>query len=258
MGALPSAQRRLLIMEELDRAGHAMVGDLAERHRVSEMTIRRDLDALDRRGDVVRIHGGVIARHRLASFELPWDQKLSLQSEAKLRIGKAAADRVKPGETILIDSGTTALAVARALSVPCSVVVVDIKIAAELASRPAAEGIETMITGGSVRSGYFSTTGPFPLEMLDRLHVDRAFLGADAVDIAAGITNSTVDEMAVKQKMIKAAKEVVLIADGSKYGIVALAQVASLADVDLWVTDSSLDTADLESVRSIGLKVEVV
>ena len=252
-----AAQRRMLIMEELDRTGHAVVSELADRHRVSEMTIRRDLDALDRQGEVVRIHGGVIAKHRLASFEVPWDQKLSIKGDAKLRIGKAAADRIKPGETIIIDSGTTALAVARAISVPCSVVTVDVKIAVDLASRPVADGIETMVIGGSVRGGYFSTTGPFALEALERLHVDRAFLGADAVDMSAGITNATVDEMVVKQRLIAAAKEVVLVADGSKFGIVALARVTSLDQIDVWITDTSLDTDELESVRSAGLEVEV-
>ena len=247
-----------MIKEELDRTGHAVVSQLAERHGVSEMTIRRDLDELDRHGDVIRIHGGVIAKHRHTSFELPWDQKLSVQAEANASNRQGRSRSIRLGETVLIDSGTTALAVARAISVPCSVVTVDVKIAVELASRPIPDGIQTMVIGGTVRNGYFSTTGPFALEALERLHVDRAFLGADAVDASIGITNATVEEMVVKQRLINAAKEVVLVADGSKYGIVALAQVATLGEVDIWLTDASLETDALERVRSTGLEVEVV
>lgn len=253
-----SAQRRILIAEELDQSGHAAVRDLASRLGVSEMTIRRDLDALERRGDVVRIHGGALTRRRATAFEPMWDAKLALRHEAKLRIGRAAAELVDRGETILIDSGTTTLAVACAISVPCRVVVVDAKIAIELASRPTTDGIETIIVGGSVRNGYFSTTGTFALEMLSQLHVDRAFLGADAIDPVEGITNATVEEVAVKRQIIAAARETILVADGSKVGRVALAKVARLSEIGTWMTDVGVDLDSVDAIRAVGVHVTVV
>lgn len=253
-----SAQRRILIAEELDQSGHAAVSDLASRLGVSEMTIRRDLDTLERRGDIVRIHGGAMTRRRVTAFEPMWDDKVAVRHEAKVRIGNAAADRVSAGETVLIDSGTTAMAVACALRVPCRVAVVDVKIAVELAGRPTADAIEILVVGGTVRNGYFSTTGPFALEMLAQLHVDRAFLGADAIDPVEGVTNATVEEVAVKRRIIAAARETTLVADGSKLGRVALAKVAAMSEIDTWVTDATVDASGLDAVRSLGVGVEVV
>ena len=253
-----SAQRRLYISDELQQSGLAQVSDLAERLGVSEMTIRRDLEMLERMTDVVRIRGGAMLRRHGTAFEPLWDAKVAVRNEAKARIGKAAAARVKPGETILLDSGTTTLRVARSLSFACSVVTVDVKIAVELASRPSSDGMQTLLVGGAVRSGFFCTTGYFALEMLEQLHVDHAFLGADAIDADAGVTNATVEEAAIKKRIIAAASEVVLVADASKLGIVALSKVASLDAIDLWITDEAIDPERLAHVRSVGLNVEVV
>lgn len=253
-----SAQRRELIANELQQSGLASVRDLALRLDVSEVTIRRDLRQLDLVGEAVRVHGGAMPKRRSKSFEPPWDAKVALRHDAKRRIGEAAAARVRPGEAILLDSGTTTLFVARALRVPCSVVVVDVKIAVELAGRPASDAIRTFIVGGEVRSGFFSTAGHSALEMLAQLHVDHAFLSADAIDIDAGITNASVEGTGIKRAIIAAGKEVVLVADGSKLGEVALARVAQLAAVDLWITDEGVDGDALERALSTGLKIEVV
>jgi DeoR/GlpR family transcriptional regulator of sugar metabolism len=253
-----SAQRRMVIMDELQQSGLVLVGDLAERLGVSEMTIRRDLELLERTSDIVRVHGGAMRSRGGTAFEPSWNAKVALRNEAKARIGKAAAARVSPGDTILIDSGTTALWVARSLRAPCAVVVVDVKIAVELAGRPTSDGVQVLLVGGAVRSGYFSTTGQFALEMLEQLHVDRAFLGADAIDFDAGVTNATVEEAAIKKQIIAAANEVVLVADATKLGKVALAKVAPLADFSLWITDADGDAERLQQIRAAGLPIEVV
>jgi DeoR/GlpR family transcriptional regulator of sugar metabolism len=253
-----AAQRRVLIAHELHNNGLAIVANLARRHDVSEMTIRRDLEVLGRSGDLVRVRGGAMLRKQPTAFEPAWDAKVALHSDAKERIGSAAAARVQAGETILIDSGTTALQVARALSVPCSVVVVDVQLAVVLASRPMSDGIHAIMVGGSVRSGFYSTTGHFALEMLNQLHVDRVFLSADAIDAEAGITNATMEETPIKQQMISAGQEVVLVADGSKLGMVAFSRVAGLDQIDLWITDDTADAGELERIRRAGLSVEVV
>ncbi len=253
-----SEQRRILIVGELQQNGLATVHDLAQRLDVSEVTIRRDLERLDRTGEVVRVHGGAMVRRHGTSFEPLWDTKVALRNESKKRIGEAAASRVRPGETILLDSGTTTLCVAQALRVPCCVVAVDVKIALELASRSPSDAIQTLIVGGEVRPGFYSTTGHFALEMLAQLHVDRAFLGADAIDVDAGVTNATVQGTGIKKAIIASANEVVLVADASKLGLVALSKVAALTEVDLWITDEGQDPEALERVRRTGLKVEVV
>lgn len=253
-----SAKRRMVIADGLQQAGSASVRELARDLNVSEVTIRRDLEHLERSGDVVRIHGGAMVPRKGTSFEPLWDAKVALRHEGKQRIGAAAAARVRAGETILLDSGTTTLWVARALSVPCAAVAVDVKIALELAARPPSDAIQTLIVGGEVRPALFSTTGHFALEMLEQLHVDRAFLSADAIDIDMGITNATVQGTGIKKAIIEAANEVVLVADASKLGTVALARVAPLSRVDLWITDNSIEGDALERVQGTGLKVEVV
>jgi DeoR/GlpR family transcriptional regulator of sugar metabolism len=253
-----SAQRRMVIANELQQTGLATVHDLARRLNVSEVTIRRDLGLLEQTGGAVRIHGGAMLRRYQTAFEPLWDTKVTLRNESKERIGQAAAARVRPGETILLDSGTTTLCVAKALKVPCAVVTVDLKIALELASRPASDAIQALMVGGEARRGLFSTTGHFALEMLNQIHVDRAFLGADAIDIDAGITNATVQGTGIKKAIIASANEVVLVADASKLGSVALSKVAALSEVDLWITDQGPDPEAFERVRRTGLKIEVV
>jgi DeoR/GlpR family transcriptional regulator of sugar metabolism len=253
-----SAERRLLIAQRLESTSAVAIAELARDLDVSEMTIRRDLKSLQVAYDIVRIHGGAMLRRRGTAYEPRWETKVGLQEDAKRRIGERAAARVQAGETVIIDSGTTGLAVARALFVPCTVVVCDVKIAVDLASRPASDGISTLIVGGSVRPGYYSTLGPFATGMLKQLHADRVFLGADAIDVDAAITNATVEEADTKRLMIGAGREVVLVADGSKLGKVALADVAALDSLDLWITDGSVDPDGLEAIRGAGLKVEVV
>lgn len=253
-----SAERRLHIADELQQHGLATVRELAERLKVSEVTIRRDLGILEEEGGILRIHGGAMARRHGTASEPLWGAKRMLRKDAKDRIGRAAAARIQPGETVVLDSGTTTFAVAEAIEVPCSVVVVDVQIALELAAHPRHEGIQVLVVGGEVRRGLFSTTGHFALEMLSQLHVDRAFLSADAVDIRAGVTNATVQGTAVKKAIVDSANEVVLVADASKLGLVALSTVAPLSALDVWITDSSLTREALDDLRAAGLQVEVV
>lgn len=234
------------------------IPDLARELSVSEMTIRRDIDSIAKIEDVVRIHGGAMLRRAGTAYEPRWETKADLQVEAKRRIGEQAASRVRPGETLIIDSGTTGLAVARALSVPCTVVVTDLKIAIELASRRASDSITTLMVGGAVRAGYFGTVGPHATDMLRQFHVDRAFIGADAIDADAGITNATVEEIDSKRLMIASGREVVLVADASKLGKVALANIVPISEIDLWITDSSVDDDAVAHIRTAGLSVEVV
>jgi DeoR/GlpR family transcriptional regulator of sugar metabolism len=253
-----AAERRLHIVQRLSGSKVVAIPDLARELGVSEMTIRRDFDSIGRSEDIVRIHGGAMLRRPGTAHEPRWETKLDLQVEAKRRIGERAAATVCPGETLMIDSGTTGLAVARALHVPSTVVVTDLKVALELASRPTSDGIATLMVGGSVRPGYFTTVGPHASATLRQFHVDRVFLGADAIDARAGITNATVEEIEAKRLMIEAGREVVVVADASKLGKVALATVAPLSDIDLWITDSGVDPDALQSVRDAGLSVEVV
>lgn len=253
------AQRRVGILRELEKGpGGVSVRALAADLGVSALTVRRDLDYLEEIGDVVRVRGGAMRRGRGTSFEPPWAMKVHAHSEQKRRIGLAVARRVSPGDTLFLDSGSTALWVARALTVPCTVIVGDVKIAAELGDRDASSGIETLVLAGTVRRGVFSTVGTFATQMLRQLRADWSFLGADAIDIAAGVTNATVEEVAIKQEMIARGQTVVLMADSSKLGNVALAQVATLDAFSVLVTDSEAEHAQIDQVTEAGLQVEQV
>lgn len=257
-GVVLAAERRMTIADEVRNSGLVTVRDLAIRLDVSEVTIRRDLEEIEQAGDVIRVHGGAVHRARGTSFEPGWAAKVGLRHAAKQRIGEVAARRIRPNETILLDSGTTTLCVARAIRVPAVVFVADVKIAVELASRPASDAIRTVMVGGEVRRGLFSTMGRYAAAMLDELHVDRAFLSADAIDVTAGITNATVEGTQIKKAIVASANEVVLVADASKVGTVVLSKVASLSDIDVWITDDEIDPEVLERVRDTGLTVEVV
>jgi len=218
-------------------AGRVSLADLAARLGVSEMTVRRDLDALQDRGLVERVRGGAVAVSEPES-DAGFAARRDWQSATKDRIGRAAAGLVEPGSTVLLDAGTTTVHVARHLvdRAPLTVAALSLPVAAQLADRP---GIRLIVVGGESRPGEQSLAGPLATEALRRLSFDVFLMSIGAVRADAGWSEFTLEDAAVKQAGMERAGSTTVVADASKLGVRAFASVAPLGAVDRLVTDTS-------------------
>ena len=236
----------------------ARVAELSDVFGVSEVTVRGDLDVLASRGLVRRVHGG--AMPRTAPAERPFEVAEVVSAGEKEAIGALAAGLVSSDDSIVLDVGTTTAAIAEALVqrrdiVTLTVFTNSLKVA--LVLEPAIPRIEVVVTGGTLRSLQHSLVDPLGRVLLERLHVDIVFIGCNGVDPEGGVTNVNLPETEIKRVMLTAGRRRVVVADGSKIGRVALAQLCSLDQVDILITGSSADGDVLAALRERGLDVRV-
>lgn len=235
------------------------VTDLSEMFGISEVTVRSDLEALQGAGHLRRVHGGAVAAAPKPerSFEL----SLGSQAEEKRRIGEAAAALVTPGETIILDVGSTTAALARALVDRSDLTDVvcftnGLKVALEL--EPAIPRFSVVLTGGTLRPLQHSLVDPLAAGMLEDIHADTVFLGCNGVDVQAGVTNINLPEADIKRRMVAAARRRIVVATGEKIGVASLAPLCSLDDVTTLITDTSADPDLVAGLREAALEVLVV
>lgn len=250
-------ERRREIARILNHDGRCLVGDLARVLKVSEVTIRQDLDLLEGEGMLRRTHGGAILNVKLGR-ERPFQVEETEHREEKERIAEAAVELLQAGDTVILDVGTTLTEAARKLVAAGKAATVftnGLNIAAELERDPA---ITTVLTGGTLRAKQHSLVNPFAEFILGRIHADVALLGANGVDAGHGVTNVNVAEAEMKALFVKAARRRVVLADATKIGKVALAKYADLQEIDLLITDRSADRKDVAVLRKRGLEVRVV
>jgi DeoR/GlpR family transcriptional regulator of sugar metabolism len=250
-------ERRREIVARLRRDGRCLVADLARHLDVSEVTIRQDLDALEREGQLRRTHGGAILDEKIG-MERPFQIEETEHRAEKERIAVAAAALVSAGDTLILDVGTTVTAVARRLveeKVKATVFTNGLNIAAILEADP---DITTVVTGGTVRPKQHSLVNPFAGFVLPRIHADLAFLGINGIESKHGVTNVNVAEAEIKALFVQAARRRVVLADSSKIGKIALAKFAELREVDLLITDQAADPGEIASLREGGLEVQLV
>ncbi len=220
-----TSSRRQRIAALLQEQGSVQIPALAELFKVSTQTLRKDLNFLDSKGICTRSPGGALVR---SAPEPPKENavavKRTLFAPEKVRIGEAAAQLVRTGESILLDSGSTTLEVARHLPDDESLIAVtnDVGILNELAAR---EKIQVVFLGGTLRRKSLSFYGMQTEQALQDLHVDKLFLAADGIDIEKGITTHFEPEALLNRAMCKAAREVIVVADSSKFGRVCLHKI---------------------------------
>jgi len=232
-------RRRQDIHQRVEQSGYVEARQLAADLRVDVSTIRRDLDALARFGLVQRTHGGALPVKDAEPIDLPYELKKNERLADKRALAKYAASLVADGDSLVLDSGSTTYALAQAIRGRRDLTVAtnDLRIAHYLA---AGGGLRLFVTGGQLIDSVFTLVGPGALANLSGLHVDWAFLGADAVDVEAGVTNRNTVEIPIKQAMLEAGARRVLLADSSKFGRKALATVVSIDAFDCIVTDAGL------------------
>jgi DeoR/GlpR family transcriptional regulator of sugar metabolism len=237
--------RQSLILEDIRRAGSVRVSDLTQRLGVSDMTIRRDLEALARTGLVEKVHGGAVLPGAPSSHEPGFEAKSSLEQPAKAAIARAAAELVTPGSAIGLSAGTTTFSLAELLVgkpeltlVTNSVRVVNLFDDGRRTGA-GARGTTVVLTGG-VRTPSDALVGPIADLSIRSLHLDMLFLGCHGIDLVAGLTTPNLAEAETNRAFVQAARKVVVVADHTKWGIVGLSSFADLDAVDMLITDSGL------------------
>ncbi len=250
------AERRTRITELLQGRRAVRVSSLSDDLRVSEMTIRRDLERLEAEGVLVRTHGGAVLRRHMVEEPLYLDN-VSANTEQKRRIARAAAALIQPGETVFLSSGTTAAQVLRHVdpAVEARVVTHNVGALAE------AQGgrLELILVGGRYRARSNAVDGPLGLEQIGRFHASRMLLGVDGFDLKEGLTTPTLGMASIERAMMAQTRgEVVVLADRSKIGVVADVVICGFDQVDAVMVDDGVDEAVRDELTSLGVRCIVV
>lgn len=254
---LLAEQRRALILDEVRRRGGVRVNELTRKLSVSDMTVRRDLDALARQGVIEKVHGGAVPVVEASTHEPGFEAKSALELSAKEDIARFAAPLAVPGTAIALSGGTTTFALAHhLLDVPDltvvtnSVRVADVFHTAQRAGASGAvrPGAATVVLTGGVRTPSDSLVGPVADQAIRSLHFDVLFLGVHGISVEAGLSTPNLAEAETNRRFVRAARRVVVVADHTKWGTVGLSSFARLAEVDTLVTDAGLSREAQEQI----------
>lgn len=246
--------RRAQLARLVSTRGFVRVTDASAQFAVSDVTIRADLSDLEARGLVVRVHGGAMPTSAIVDAEQSLEATRDKDAAAKRAIGTAAAQLVSSGESVYIDAGSTALALAHALidrRELHDLVVVTSSLSTALALEDAMPRFTVIVTGGTLRPLQHSLVNPFAAPMLDALNLDWAFIGCNGVDARAGVTNVNLPEAEIKSLVMSRSRRRVVIADASKLGVIELAVIAPIRGFDTLVTTGD----DVSEVRQAGIEV---
>lgn len=246
-------QRQDRILEEVQRSGGVRVSELVRLLGVSDMTVRRDLDALERRGLLDKVHGGATARTDRSADEPGFEAKSVRELVEKDAIGRRAAELVEPGTAVAITAGTTTYALARHLTqVPDLTVVTNSIKVADVLHGSARHDTTVLLTGG-LRTPSDALVGPLAVAALRGLHVDVVLMGVHGMDEEAGFTTPNIMEAETNRAMIAASRRLVVLADHTKWGTLGLSRIARLGECSVLVTDAGLpDPAHRTLAEHVG------
>ncbi|MEG0769341.1 MAG: DeoR/GlpR family DNA-binding transcription regulator [Ruthenibacterium sp.] len=228
-------ERRNLILERLQEEKSVVVGELSQRYSVSEETIRRDLDKLEKDGFATKSYGGAVINENV-NIDMPFNVRKKRNISGKQKIAGMVEGMVESGDHIILDASTTAVFIAKAIKHKKNLTVItnSIEIMIELSDVP---GWKIISPGGSLREGYLALIGPRVSEGLRAYHVEKAFVSCKGVEMESGFTDGNEDVAQTKRTMLHCAKEKILVVDSSKFDTVAFAHIGDLEDVDAVVTD---------------------
>jgi DeoR family transcriptional regulator, aga operon transcriptional repressor len=249
-------ERRRAILEALRVEGRVLVAELGKRFHASQVTIRKDLEDLHASGKIQRTHGGALPIHEGALEDPTLREKEKLHRKEKIQIANAAANMVEEGQVVILDSGTTTTAIARALRQHQNLTIITnaVNIAAELSG----SSLEVILTGGSLRKNSFSLVGPIAEETLRRLNADILFLGVDGLDVHFGLSTPNLLEAKVNRAMMDVSRIVVAVCDSSKFGRRSLSLIAPPSEVHRIITDRLAPRNDIAQLRKSGIEITQV
>ncbi|HTV85806.1 MAG TPA: transcriptional repressor AgaR [Dyella sp.] len=252
-------ERRRLIVEYVECNGRATVEELAARFGTSSVTIRNDLETLARNAAIARSHGGALPVTQATANDIPLNIKETRSHAQKVRIGHAAAKMIREGETIILDSGSTTVEIARQIRQmkfeSLTVVTNALNIALELSTLP---HVRVMMLGGMLRHTSYSLVGPDAEQALSRISADRLFLGVDGLDPVVGVTTPDPLEASLNALMIRVSRETVAVFDASKLGQRSLSVITPVQTLNTVITDSSAAPEMVEALQEAGVQVMLV
>lgn len=254
-----SEARRRRMLRLIRQREYVRVGDLSETFGVSEVTIRSDLETLAQRGQIRRLRGGAMAP-REPHPEHTFDEAVGAHAEQKQAIARTAAALVQPGESVILDVGSTTTSIAHALVAreelrDVTVFTNGLNIALDL--EPFVPRFTVVVMGGSVRPMGHSLVDPLGEMLIERVNADILFLACNGVDLDRGITNTSLAEASTKRRLLRAARRRVVVADSGKIGAIALAYICDVEAIDLLITDDGIYAHALTTLRERHVEVQV-
>ncbi|MBN2213931.1 MAG: DeoR/GlpR transcriptional regulator [Bacteroidales bacterium] len=245
-------QRREKIFELIREDGQAKVTELSRIFKVTEVTIRQDLERLENEGLIIREHGGAFLKNIDMNV-----RNLQLQNQEnmaqKMVIARKALEYIHDGETIILDSGSTTTEIAKIIGGYRNLTVITnaLNIALILGAQA---GINVIVTGGEFKAPTLSLTGQKAADFFQNLHVDRLFLATAGIALKSGLTYPGISDICVKRAMIESADEIYLVADSSKIGKSSFASLGALSLINYLITDSNITKEDIEWLNTNEIK----
>jgi DeoR/GlpR family transcriptional regulator of sugar metabolism len=252
---LSSVERQNRIWQHVVRSQRISIAEVCENFSVSEATARRDLETLAAEGKVQRVHGGAILLTQ-TPHELPILSRQNEQAQEKLRIGQAAAALVQEGETIFLGSGSTVLEAARALRGRHNLTVITNSLPV-LNTLAGVEGITAICLGGMLRPSEFSFIGHITEQALAEVRADKVLIGTRAISLEHSLTHEYLPETMTDRTILKAGKEIIVLADHTKFGRAEAVLLAPLERIHTIVTDAGAPAGMLEALRQRGIKIVI-
>jgi DeoR family transcriptional regulator, aga operon transcriptional repressor len=248
-----TTDRRAQIISLLGEQGRVDVKTLSTMFTVSEVTIRNDLAYLEDKELLYRTRGGAIKQTKVA-MDLALSEKARKNSEQKKKIAVKAIEFIQEGDTIILDSGTTTMEIAKLLKQYKNLTIIThaLNIASELAG---IESIEIIMPGGILRGKSFSLVGSQAEKNLQDYYCDKLFLGADGFDTTFGISTPNVSEAQINRVMVNIANEVIVVADSSKFGNRSLASIIPIASINRVITDNKIHEKDKKKLLNQNIEI---
>lgn len=249
-------QRHRYITKSLQSGASVLTIDLARALHVSPETIRRDLMYLEEQGVLRRVYGGAVAPRRQRSSEPSFAERSHINAEAKRAIGAVVTQLVRPGQTVFVDVGTTAQAVAKALAATFTGTIVShsLLVALEVAQGP---GADLVLAPGRMRRGEWSLSGTSAHKFIQAMHFDVAFLSCGGVDSTVGPTDFDFDDVEVKRTVARNSKRSYILADSSKHGVVGRYSIGDWFDVGGLITDTAPPDGLASAITAAGGRIHL-
>jgi DeoR family fructose operon transcriptional repressor len=258
--SLITAERRAKIVDQLNHHQMVKVAELSDSLGVSEVSIRRDLQHLEKLGVLKRVHGGAVALSR-TTFADTYSMRINLNREKKELIARVGAGMISAGDRIILDSGTTTWHIAQYIKSEMSsienitVITASLPAVRELEQNP---GVNIILLGGVYLPETMISVGPQTIEQLKGLHVDKLFLGTDGLTFSQGLTTANVLEAEVDRAMVHAASDVIVVSDSSKIGVIGLATIMPITEINRLITDQDAPEGFVSDLRDYGVEVVLV
>ena len=256
MKELSITERRQGILDRVVDSGRVSVSELSQDFGLSEVTIRTDLQALAESGLVLRTHGGAVAVNASRDY-LSLNLRRQQQVQEKAHIGSAAAELIRDGDAIFLDSSSTALAIAQCLKDRryLTVATNGLAVAQELLD---AAGVDVIVIGGRLRRDTASLVGTSGLDLLKYINLQKGFFGSHGITLEEGLTDVSADEAELKRPVVQVCREVIAVVDRTKWGRAGVASFATAEQISKVITDQDAPRDQVAQIRSAGAHVILV